>query len=96
MLACVVCKLENVDFENTKLTPQQVTVLCQVVKENSLLNSLNLEHDNLSGVEPELLASAVSKIENVELWYTSLTKQQIIACQRVNRSQGVLAMGPWH
>ena len=82
LLASMVSKIENVYLKNTNLTNQQVTVLCQVMKENCELKCVNLHNNNLSSVQPELLASAVSKVAEVDLWNTSLTTQQVtVLCQ---------------
>ena len=76
MLASIVNKMEKVNLWYSKLTTQQVTVLCQVMKENS---QLNLGWNNLSSVEPELHASGLSKWENLNVWNTKLTTEQVIA-----------------
>ena len=83
MLASIVNKMEKVNLWYSKLTTQQVTVLCQVMKENSQLKSLHLGWNNLSSVEPELLASGLSKCENLNVWNTKLTTEQVTALYKV-------------
>ena len=86
MLASVVNKMEKVDLWNTKLTTQQLHVLCQImIKENSQLKSLYLAWNNLSPVEPQLLASVVQRLSKVQLWNTNLPTQQltVLLCQLI-------------
>merc|ERR1712080_504656 len=47
------------------------------MSENSCLKKLNLQENNLSLVDPEVLVSVLSYIDDVDLSLTNLTGQQI-------------------
>ena len=90
ILASTVNKMEKANLWGTKLTTLQVTLLCQVMKSNSQLKSLNLGWNNLSSVDPQLLASVVSKTESIYLKNTNLTtKQVILLCQVVKENSQI-------
>merc|ERR1719319_437600 len=77
LLAQAVTQLEEV--VHTRLTPQQVTAICTAMTGNSPLKALGLTDNNLSSVHPELLAQAVTQLEEVDLVNTDLTPQQVKA-----------------
>ena len=76
LLAKAVVNLETLDIGNTKLTQQQAAVIFSGVCEGSRLNVLNISDNNLSEVEPELLAKTVIKLKKLDIRYTDITKQQ--------------------
>ena len=76
LLAKAVVNLETLDIGNTKLTQQQAAVIFSGVCEGSRLNVLNISENNLSEVEPELLAKTVIKLKKLDIQYSDLTKQQ--------------------
>ena len=76
LLAKAVVNLETLDIGNTKLTQQQAAVIFSGVCEGSRLNVLNISDNNLSEVEPELLAKTVIKLKKLDIRYSDITKQQ--------------------
>merc|ERR1719509_190870 len=79
LLAQAVTQLEEVELVDTDLTPQQVTAICTAMSGNSMLKALDLSDNNLSLVDATILAQAVTQLEEVWLWSTSLTLQQVEA-----------------
>ena len=49
------------------------------VSDGSKLNSLDISDNDLSGVDPELLAKTVTKLQTLEVTLTKLTHQQAVA-----------------
>ena len=79
ILSNTVSKLEKVALYNTKLTSQQVCALFRALQANTQMKSLNLGENDLSSVEPKLLARGISKLEMLDLYNTKLTAQQVSA-----------------
>merc|ERR1719319_738619 len=77
LLAQAVTQLEEV--VHTRLTPQQVTAICTAMTGNSPLKALGLTDNNLSSVDANILAQAVTQLEEVDLVNTDLTPQQVEA-----------------
>ena len=78
LLASAVTSLEQVAFWQTDLTPQQAKdILMTICEGDSQLKTLTIAGANLSSVEEGLLKKAVNSLENVNLWGTKLTQQQI-------------------
>jgi len=75
LLAQAVTRLEEVGLG--KLTSQQVSAICTAVTPNSQLRVLGLSCDNLSIVDAELLAQAVTHLEEVDI--DQLTPQKVTA-----------------
>ena len=73
LLAKVVTKLETLDASFTKLTQQQSVAILTAVNEGSKLTKLNIGWNNLSGVDPGLLAKAAAKLEMLRVRDSSLT-----------------------
>jgi len=67
------------ELRRTRLTPQQVTAICTAMTGNSQLKKLELPGNNLSSVDADLLAQAVTQLEEVGLARTRLTPQQVEA-----------------
>ena len=62
------------------LTPQQAGALCSLVaREAATLRRLDLGNSDLSTVEPGVLALAVARLEEVDLWRSRLTSRQAVA-----------------
>ena len=80
-LALAICRLEVADLSSTGLTPGQLTTLLSSISNCSQLrlSSLNLLGNDLSSVEPDILARAVARVEEVSLKNTRLTKRQLQA-----------------
>ena len=76
LLKTAVRKLEEVHLTWSKLTCQQVEALFATDNEATKLKSLTIAGNNLSSVEPALLATALSKLEKVNILECSLTRKQ--------------------
>jgi len=79
LLAQAVTQLEEVMLWYSYLTPQQVTAICTAMTGNSQLKTLHLSDINLSTVDAGILAQVVTQLEEVGLWATDLTPQQVEA-----------------
>ena len=79
LLAKAVTRLEILDVGSTRLTQQQVVVIVTAVSEGGKLTNLNISWNNLSGVDPGLLAKAVTRLQALIVTYTYLTQQQKVA-----------------
>jgi len=79
ILAQPVTQLEEVNLYKTQLTPEQVTAICTAIAGDSQLKTLELTGSDLSRVDAEILAKAITKLEEVELVNTQMTPQQVEA-----------------
>jgi len=77
LLAQAVTQLEEVKLGDTRLTPQQVEAIFAALDTFSHLKILRICVNNLSSVDPEVLARVVNKLETVNMWATHLTRQQM-------------------
>ena len=78
VLAKAARALETLRLGSTLLTGQQAELLlASISSDDSLLRSLDISNNNLSSVEPGLLAAAVAGLESLELWKTQLTPAQL-------------------
>ena len=82
LLARSLISVISVDLRNTQLTSQQIQAILKAITSSSKLKKLNIGGNNMSGVDPWLLANAVNRLENVTLghrrgWhFSSLTREQ--------------------
>ena len=77
LLEKAVNSLENVNLVGTELTQQQIKeILTAVSSGSSRLKKVAFAVNNLSSVAAGLLASAVTSLEQVDLWQTELTQEQ--------------------
>ena len=80
LLAGAVGRLEEVWVDGTTLTSQQATmVMTALCKEDSRLKILDISKNDLSEVEPNILAHAVNGLEEVDLNTTKLTVEEVEA-----------------
>ena len=79
LLAKVVTKLEKLDIDDTELTQQQAAAILTAVSEGSKMTELNICWNDMSGVDPGLLAKAFNNVETLDIGYTKLTPQQATA-----------------
>ena len=72
-------KLEELDATNSKLTPGQVSAVFQQLanSEHHNLRTLTLDHNDLSAVPSQILASTISGLEEAGLVETCLTTNQL-------------------
>ena len=77
LLAKAVTKLDTLKVKYTKLTQQQDMTILTAVSEDSKLTKLDISWNNLSGVDPGLLAKAVAKLVTLNIKLTNLTHQRL-------------------
>ena len=77
LLAAAVRNLETLDVMQGRLTRQQTESIIAAVSEDSQLKDLVLSSNDLSTVEPGLLAVAINKLKNVDMNDSKLTSQQV-------------------
>ena len=76
LLANAVTKVETVNIRCTELTRQQWKAVFTAISGDTKLRNLDIVYNNLSTVTPELLATAVSNLETVNIRNTRITDQQ--------------------
>ena len=76
LLAKVVTKLQKLEINCTELTLQQAAAIFTAVSEESTMIELDISDNDLSGVDPELLAKAVNNLTTLYIENTNLTLQQ--------------------
>ena len=74
LLAKAVTKLDTLNVKYTKLTQQQAVAILTAVSEGSKLTKPDISWNNLSGVDPGLLAKAVTKLVTLNIKHTNLLK----------------------
>ena len=79
LLAKAVAKLVTLNVRCTNLRHQQTVAILTSVSEGSKLTELDISCNDLSGLDPGLLARAVTKLETLEVIGTKLTQQQAVA-----------------
>ena len=77
LLARAITKLENVNLSNTSLQDDQILAIFLAISRNSQLKKLNIGHNNLYSVDPQLMVSAVSKLEEALMFSTGLSSQKM-------------------
>jgi len=75
LLAQAVTKMEEAVLL-TYTTPQQVTAICNAMTGSYRLKTLDLSYNDLSSVDANILAQAVTKLEEVGLRETKMTHKQ--------------------
>ena len=78
ILAKVVTRLGSLDIDSTNLTQQQVVAVITAVCERNNMANLSMARNNLSGVDPEILAKAVTKLETLHISCTKQTQQHVL------------------
>ena len=76
-LVGVASKVCKIDLSNTELTDEQITALVSSLRENQEIQEVDLSDNTLSGVDPDLLATAMSKTRKLSLVNTGLTVVQV-------------------
>ena len=69
-------KLEQIVMLGLNLEPEQGDILFSTILDNTKLKRLHIVNNNLSSADPQLLARAVSNIEDVQLENTEVTTEQ--------------------
>ena len=78
LLAKAVTKLETLKVGRTELTKQQAEAILTAVSEGNKLTKLEITQNDLLGVDPGLLAKAVTKLETLNIKWNKLTEQQCV------------------
>merc|ERR1719203_633460 len=87
-LARGLMQLEEVNLSWTKLSTEQITrILTNIAQEDTKLKKLNLDINDLSGVEAEDLARATIQLEEVNLSDTKLRTEQITSILTKNAQE---------
>ena len=76
-LVRVAAKVCKIDLRNTELTNEQIAALVSSLRENQEIQEVDLSDNTLSGVDPDLLATAMSKTRKLSLVNTGLTVVQV-------------------
>ena len=79
LLVKSVNNLETLYIGNTKLIQQQAAAIFSVVSEEAKLDKLNICSNNLSRVDPGLLAKAVTNLKTLYIGNANLIQQQAVA-----------------
>ena len=96
LLARGVMELEEVEMVNMGLTAEQAFVLVGAVAASCKLRRVNLELNDLSSVDPTLLAKAVGKLEDINLGSTCLTYRQLVEiCSNLQDGTKVKKISLW-
>jgi Leucine-rich repeat (LRR) protein len=82
ILANAVRFLEQVDFSFAELRPEQVRTVFTTISRDSNLKRLTLDCNDVSSVDPAVMAQAVNRLEDATLRFTGLTCQQVEAVLR--------------
>ena len=77
LFARTVNSLEEVKISLTYMTNVQAQELFTEMSQNTQLKKLDLSRNNLSSVDPTVLATGVSRLEYVDLRYTKLSIAQL-------------------
>merc|ERR1719233_681052 len=72
-----VSQIEEIDMECASINTQQAGLLFSFLLEEKPLRKLSLIRNNLSGVDPTVLAGGVIRLQEVSLHYTSLSGEQV-------------------
>ena len=93
LFAMVVSKLEVAILYGTGLSDNQITALCRVISQSSNLKKLWIQDQGLSCVEPKQLAMAITKIENVGMSGTYITRdQQVELFNQMDRNSQIKSL----
>ena len=76
-LAQAIIRVTKVCLKKSKMTPHQLTALMVSNLGRSLLRILDLSYVNISGVETDLLSMSLSRLKEVNLLCSLLTKDQV-------------------
>jgi len=72
-----ITRLEDVSLHGTNLTDNQYQALFSAISQNVQMKNLDLYCNNLSSVEPDILATAITRLEDVDLQVTELSTEQL-------------------
>ena len=72
-------QMKELILVNCRLTPEQTNSLFSSMKEKCKMTSLDISNNNLSSVNPEVLASAVITLTNITMHNNHLTFGQVLS-----------------
>merc|ERR1712240_378616 len=78
LLAKAVTKMKKLNITNTNLTQQQAEAILTAVSEENVLSKLYIGFNNLSGVDPGLMAKAFTNLKKLNVNCSELTHRQIV------------------
>ena len=70
-------KINTARLCNTAVTTKQLDALFKAMADKTQLKEIDLGHNNLAGVDAEVLYKGLKKIETVKLYDTNLSRRQI-------------------
>ena len=73
MLARTVTNLEKLEISYTKLTQHQIVTILTALRDGSKMTKLDISFNDMTGVDPKLLAKAVIYMKNWIHLYQSNT-----------------------
>ena len=79
LLASVAIRMQDLRIGYTKVTRCQAEIMLISINDDSQLKTLDMRCHERSLVEPGLLTRAVNRLEDVQMWGTPLTREQIEA-----------------
>ena len=80
LLARAVVSLEDVSLRSTELTSQQVEAICAAIGKDTMLTRLDLaDNRSVASVDPDLLATAVNLLEDVNIGFVWIKQPQLQA-----------------
>jgi len=74
---------------NSNITTSQLEAILKLMAQGTALQEVDLGHNNLAEVSPDILAPGVNMIQVVKLYDTGLTRQQI---ERIIKHRGVMKL----
>ena len=96
LLARGLMELEEAEMVNMCMTPEQAFVVVAAIAGSSKLRRVNLELNDLSSVDPPLLAKAVANLEEINLGSTCLTDEHLVEiCSNLQEGTRVKKIGLW-
>merc|ERR1712059_214601 len=77
LIAGALLELETAFFYGTDMTTEQVQAFFSALDKNCRLKNLDIGSADLSGVEPELIAHTVAKLEHSDMSASTMTSEQV-------------------
>ena len=79
LLAKAVTRLDGLDISDTRMTNKRAKAIFTAIIEGSNLTKLNIGFNNLSRVDPGLMAKVVTNLKILDVSGSELTQQQAVA-----------------
>jgi len=78
LLAKAVTKMKKLNITDTNLTQEQAEAILTAVSEENVVSKLYIGFNNLSGVDPGLMAKAFTNLKKLNVKCSELTHRQIV------------------